>query len=99
MDRTSARKSASLVCLPSAYSVRRYEAVCRFLRSRKPIIEKDTPATTAPRPHHDTLIDEIEIERESLTWPELMTAGGFAGVTAWFVRDQDVHMLALIIDR
>jgi hypothetical protein len=37
--------------------------------------------------HHDSLIDEAEAELASgLTWPELMAAGGVAGVTAWLVR-------------
>lgn len=50
-----------------------------------------------PPSHHNpgherhTLIDEAELERHSgLRWPELMLAGGIAGVLAWIV----IHSLA-----
>jgi len=56
----------------------RYEATCRFFKSRKSPPEP-------PRHYHNNLIDEAEEEMRALSWPELMTAGGLAGVTAWIV--------------
>jgi len=61
----------------------RYEAMCRFFKSFKP---PPPPPTASRNRHHDSLIDEAEAELASgLTWPELMAAGGVAGVTAWLV--------------
>jgi solute carrier family 25 carnitine/acylcarnitine transporter 20/29 len=38
------------------------------------------------RIHHESLIDEAEMELASgLNWGELMAAGGIAGVVAWLV--------------
>lgn len=69
-----------------------YEAVCRLFKSMKP---KSPSADLAPlseeavkkrKHHHESLIDEAEMELASgLTWGELMTAGGVAGVVAWIV--------------
>jgi len=57
--------------------------MCRFFKSFKP----PPPIKTSRNVHHDSLIDEAEAELASgLTWPELMAAGGVAGVTAWLVR-------------
>jgi len=56
----------------------RYEATCRYFKSRKSPPEP-------PRHYHNNLIDEAEEELRALSWPELMTAGGLAGVTAWIV--------------
>jgi hypothetical protein len=56
----------------------RYEATCRFFKSRK-------CPPQPPRHYHNNLIDEAEEEMRALSWPELMTAGGLAGVTAWIV--------------
>jgi solute carrier family 25 carnitine/acylcarnitine transporter 20/29 len=49
--------------------------------------------------HHDSLIDEAEAELASgLTWPELMAAGGVAGVTAWLVSlSRAIGMLILLL--
>ncbi|ORX41028.1 mitochondrial carrier domain-containing protein [Kockovaella imperatae] len=58
-----------------------YEAVCRFFKSRKPPVDSPSPH----RNRHTSLIDEAEEEMATLTWPELMTAGGLAGVVAWLV--------------
>jgi solute carrier family 25 carnitine/acylcarnitine transporter 20/29 len=57
-----------------------YEGVCRYFKSRK------IPPPPIHPHHHDNLIEEAEEELASLTWPELMTAGGLAGVVAWIVR-------------
>ncbi|KAL7422931.1 hypothetical protein Q5752_002228 [Cryptotrichosporon argae] len=55
-----------------------YEATCRFFKSLHP------PAPPARKHHHESLIDEAERELASgLSWAELMTAGGLAGVVAW----------------
>ncbi len=76
MDRISARKSTwNVLSL-----MRSYEFVCRFFKHRK-----NPPPVPSSRHHHESLIDEAEQERSRLTWPELMTAGGLAGVTAWMV--------------
>ncbi|WOO79346.1 Mitochondrial basic amino acids transporter [Vanrija pseudolonga] len=57
-----------------------YEGLCRFFKWRK-----SPDGERHPLPHkHDTLIDEAEAELHSgLSWAELMTAGGAAGVAAW----------------
>ncbi|TXT10979.1 hypothetical protein VHUM_01730 [Vanrija humicola] len=57
-----------------------YEGLCRFFKWRK-----SPDGERHPVPHkHDTLIDEAEAELHSgLSWAELMTAGGAAGVAAW----------------
>ena len=57
-----------------------YEAVCRYFKSRK-----SPPSPPSPRHRHTSLIDEAEEDLATLTWPELMTAGGLAGVVAWLV--------------
>ncbi|WRT70681.1 uncharacterized protein IL334_007679 [Kwoniella shivajii] len=57
-----------------------YEAMLRFFKYMK------TPPLPENTHRHEghTLIDEAEMELSSgLTWTELMTAGGIAGVTAW----------------
>ncbi|EIW69903.1 hypothetical protein TREMEDRAFT_71447 [Tremella mesenterica DSM 1558] len=55
-----------------------YEAVCRYFRNqRKP------PATLPANHHGHGLIQEAEAELGTLRWPELMTAGGLAGLAAW----------------
>ena len=64
----------------------RYEAVCRFFKSQKPP-QTPPPPEYARRHHHSSLIDEAEEEMAALRWPELMTAGGLAGVMAWLVSD------------
>ena len=68
----------------------RYEAVCRFFKSRKTstvtVTEAVTKTSRTPaRRRHGSLIDEAEKELAILTWPELMTAGGLAGLMGWFV--------------
>lgn len=85
MDHISARRSFFiLVCKFDADADGRYEAMCRFFKSFKP---PPPPPTASRNRHHDSLIDEAEAELASgLTWPELMAAGGMAGVTAWLVR-------------
>ncbi|KAK8850494.1 hypothetical protein IAR55_004412 [Kwoniella newhampshirensis] len=57
-----------------------YEAILRFFKwTRRPPIPPNTN-----RHEGHTLIDEAEAELASgLSWAELMTAGGIAGVTAW----------------
>ncbi|WWD20676.1 hypothetical protein CI109_105152 [Kwoniella shandongensis] len=57
-----------------------YEAILRFFKwSRQPPIPPNSN-----RHEGHTLIDEAEAEMASgLSWPELMTAGGVAGVIAW----------------
>lgn len=55
-----------------------YEATCRFFKQRK-----QPPPIPTSLHHHESLIDEAEKGRSSLTWGELMTAGGLAGLTAW----------------
>lgn len=57
----------------------RYEAICRYFRSRQ------TPLQARSTHHHESLIEEAEQEIKSLSWAELMVAGGVAGVTAWAV--------------
>ena len=57
----------------------RYEGVCRYFKSYK------TPETPPRRHRHDSLIVEAEEDLARLSWPELMTAGGLAGVVAWLV--------------
>jgi solute carrier family 25 carnitine/acylcarnitine transporter 20/29 len=42
---------------------------------------------------HANLIEEAEQELSVLTWPELMTAGGLAGVIAWMVSSSANPML------
>lgn len=63
----------------------RYEATCRFFRSRKPAPEPSLAPELKRHPNHNSLIEEAEEELHALSWPELMTAGGLAGVTAWLV--------------
>ncbi|KAE8541409.1 hypothetical protein D1P53_002768 [Cryptococcus gattii VGV] len=61
-----------------------YEATLRFLKwmKRPPL----PPSHHNPGHERHTLIDEAELERHSgLRWPELMLAGGIAGVLAWIV--------------
>ncbi|WVQ70725.1 hypothetical protein IAR50_000247 [Cryptococcus sp. DSM 104548] len=61
-----------------------YEATLRFFRwmKRPPL----PPAHPNPGHEGHTLIDEAEMELKSgLGWPELMAAGGVAGVLAWIV--------------
>lgn len=62
------------------FHLSRYEAICRYFRSRQ------TPPEERSRHHHESLIEEAEQEIKSLSWSELMIAGGVAGVTAWAVR-------------
>ncbi|WWC98591.1 hypothetical protein V866_005483 [Kwoniella sp. B9012] len=57
-----------------------YEATLRLFKYMK------TPPLPENKRKHEghTLIDEAEMELSSgLSWPELMAAGGIAGVTAW----------------
>lgn len=56
----------------------------RFLKwMKKPPLP---PSQHNPGHERHTLIDEAELERHSgLRWPELMLAGGIAGVLAWIV--------------
>lgn len=79
----------------------RYEATCRYFKSRKPPPEP-------PRHYHNNLIDEAEEELRALSWPELMTAGGLAGVTAWVVSPRPalqlppvavLNLLAMLMSR
>ncbi|ODN82987.1 hypothetical protein, variant 1 [Cryptococcus amylolentus CBS 6039] len=61
-----------------------YEATLRLFRwmKRPPL----PPAHHGPTHEGYTLIDEAEMELKSgLGWPELMAAGGVAGVLAWLV--------------
>jgi solute carrier family 25 carnitine/acylcarnitine transporter 20/29 len=37
------------------------------------------------KPHYHGLVDEAEAEMHTLSWPELMAAGGVAGVVAWVI--------------
>jgi hypothetical protein len=58
-----------------------YEAMLRMFKERRrragePLIET---------PHNHGLIDEAEAEMHTLSWPELMAAGGVAGVVTWVV--------------
>ncbi|WVQ95620.1 hypothetical protein IAU59_002718 [Kwoniella sp. CBS 9459] len=57
-----------------------YEALLRLFKYMK-----TPPLPESSRRHEGhTLIDEAEMELSSgLSWPELMAAGGIAGVTAW----------------
>ncbi|KIR79525.1 carnitine/acyl carnitine carrier [Cryptococcus gattii E566] len=61
-----------------------YEATLRFLKwMKKPPLP---PSHHNPGHERHTLIDEAQLERHSgLRWPELMLAGGIAGVLAWMV--------------
>ncbi|WWC92271.1 uncharacterized protein L201_007225 [Kwoniella dendrophila CBS 6074] len=57
-----------------------YEGMIRLFKYMK---TPPLPENTRKHEGH-TLIDEAEMELSSgLTWPELMTAGGIAGVVAW----------------
>nr|XP_019051112.1 carnitine/acyl carnitine carrier [Kwoniella bestiolae CBS 10118]OCF30042.1 carnitine/acyl carnitine carrier [Kwoniella bestiolae CBS 10118] len=57
-----------------------YEATLRLFKYMK---SPPLPENTRRHEGH-TLIDEAEMELSSgLSWPELMAAGGIAGVTAW----------------
>ncbi|CAD6564976.1 MAG: hypothetical protein TREMPRED_000531 [Tremellales sp. Tagirdzhanova-0007] len=60
-----------------------YESVCRIFKWAKQL-----PSVPSKQHHHESLIEEAEEELSSLTWPELMIAGGLAGVTAWMTRMQ-----------
>jgi solute carrier family 25 carnitine/acylcarnitine transporter 20/29 len=70
--------------------------MCRFFKSMKP---PPPPPQAYRNRHHDSLIDEAEAELASgLTWPELMAAGGVAGVTAWLVSlSREIGMLILLL--
>ncbi|WVO17368.1 hypothetical protein L204_105060 [Cryptococcus depauperatus] len=59
-----------------------YEASLRFFKwVRKPPLP---PSHHSPGHEGHTLIDEAEMElRSGLSWPELLAAGGIAGVLAW----------------
>jgi hypothetical protein len=100
-DRTSARGSRNCFTGLSLFPWRcpwpsltavdhacRYEAVCRYFKSQKPA-PPPSSGVGQRRHHHESLIEEAEEELGSLGWPELMTAGGLAGVTAWVVSGLD----------
>ncbi|KAI9633489.1 mitochondrial carrier domain-containing protein [Dioszegia hungarica] len=62
-----------------------YEASCRFFKSRRAPIDAAYPsqASSGRQYHHESLIDEAEMELHALRPWELMVAGGLAGVVAW----------------
>lgn len=76
----------------------RYEAICRGFKSLKPP-PPPPPLSSYKQGYHGNLIDEAEEDLQRLTWPELMFAGGVAGVAAWLVSghhrvlDHDLWML------
>ena len=49
------------------------------------------PSLEVQRHYHNNLIDEAEEDLQSLSWPELMFAGGVAGVAAWLVSYPDLR--------
>lgn len=73
--------------------------MCRFFKSRKPQPQAAFGGSS-PEPNpsrqsqhsHANLIEEAEQELSVLTWPELMTAGGLAGVIAWMVSHPTQHI-------
>jgi len=59
----------------------RYEGMLRLFKERRRRAGENLIET----PHYHGLIDEAEAEMHALSWPELMAAGGVAGVVAWVV--------------
>lgn len=66
---------------PQEYADDRYEGMLRLFKDRR----KRAGEHLWDKPHGHGLIDEAEAEMHTLSWPELMAAGGVAGVVAWVV--------------
>lgn len=69
------------VCADDSLLTFRYEGMLRLFKWRRRRDGEDLHE----KPHRHDLIHEAEAEMHTLSWPELMAAGGVAGVVAWMV--------------